>query len=406
MEFPNQTPVSLYTPGAYAPSRGTCDMRAYLNPRRLTIVMWDQAFLLRHRPGESFADWDRVLEETVERGYNTLRIDPMPQSIDLSDPDRELTWQDNMGPYMPWCWQRKITCPAGRWLLEFMHKAIRRGLWFILSAWWFTGDVMPATTIVPRNTMEGAELWAKMLRVLKREVGLERIVYVDFANEMPFFFPGFLQGLRTLERDTGFQGYAVVKEYSDEAKQWLRENLEKPLAALQSEFPELRFTHSIHGDPRWLSVGLSAFDCLDVHFYSDADVRWSVRTRFGELVRDNRMYRDDSGFKDFSDRCAVTYRAMGPMLHARQRSLMRQFSHWAEAFGMPLTCTEGWSSWFYVDHPDLDWGWLLEYSEQAIDDAIALGFWGVTPHNYVQPQFRLWQDKRFHQRLNLRFLAS
>jgi len=235
-------------------------MRAYLNPRRLTIAMWDQAFLLRHQPGESFADWDRVLEETIERGYNTLRIDPMPQCIDLSDPDRELTWQDNEGPYMPWCWQRKITCPAGRWLLEFLQKAIQRGLWLILSAWWFTGSRMPATTVVPRNTMEGAELWAKMLRALKMEVGLEHIVYVDFANEMPFFFPGFLQSLRGLEHDTGFQGYAIVNEYSAEAKQWLRENLEKPLAALQSEFPALRFTHSIHGDPRWLSVGLSAFD--------------------------------------------------------------------------------------------------------------------------------------------------
>ncbi|MCL5995813.1 MAG: hypothetical protein M1546_07120 [Chloroflexi bacterium] len=162
----------------------------------------------------------------------------------------------------------------------------------------------------------------------------------------------------------------------------------------------------MHGDQRWLNAGLTAWDCLDVHFYSDADPRWAVRTHFAELIQDGRMFQESSGYKAFSDRCTATYKAIGPMLHARQRNVIRQFSHWAEAFGMPITCTEGWCSWFYVDHPDLDWGWLLEYSERAIEDAIEFGFWGVTPHNYVQPQFELWKNVRWHRRINERFLAS
>ena len=59
-------------------------MREHLTPRRLTLAMWDQAFALRHGPGGSFADYDRVLDETIERGYNTVRLDPMPQWVDLS----------------------------------------------------------------------------------------------------------------------------------------------------------------------------------------------------------------------------------------------------------------------------------------------------------------------------------
>src|ERR1035438_8528474 len=59
---------------------GDYDMRDHLNPRRLTIAMWDVAYALRHQPGGSFADYDRVMDEAVERGYNTLRIDPMPRS--------------------------------------------------------------------------------------------------------------------------------------------------------------------------------------------------------------------------------------------------------------------------------------------------------------------------------------
>ena len=70
------------------------DMRSGLKPGRLTLAMWDQAYALRHVPGESFEDYDRVLDETVERGYNTVRIDPMPQWVNLRDPGRVLDWGD------------------------------------------------------------------------------------------------------------------------------------------------------------------------------------------------------------------------------------------------------------------------------------------------------------------------
>jgi hypothetical protein len=406
MDFPTQQTVAFSGSSASPGTRGAYDMRAHLNPRRMTMVMWDQAFLLRHQAGESFADWEQVLNETVERGYNTLRLDPMPQCINMEQPDQELTWGDNGGPYLPWDWQRKITLPAGRALIEFMQLAAQHNLWMTLSNWWFTGDAAPAGTVTPRSTMEGAELWARMLRVLQREVGFERIAYIDFANEMPYFFPNFMQQLAAVDPQAGFGGYPVISDYTEVQKAWLRDNLDKPIAALQAEFPQLRFTHSIHGDQRWLNVGLTAWDCLDVHFYSDADPRWAVRTHFGELIKDGGMFNTSAGYKAFSDRSTQTYKAIGPMLHARQRNVIHQFSNWSEALGMPITCTEGWCSWFYVDHPDLDWGWLLEYSEHAIEDAIEFGFWGVTPNNYVQPQFELWKNVRWHQRINEKFLAS
>ena len=80
------------------------DMRDYLQPKRLTLAMWDVAYALRHVPGGSFADYDRVLDETIERGYNTVRIDPMLQWIDLSRPERVLSWSDPKWPYQPWLW--------------------------------------------------------------------------------------------------------------------------------------------------------------------------------------------------------------------------------------------------------------------------------------------------------------
>ena len=160
MDFPLQfsgSPVSRPTQGA-----GAFDMRAALAPRRLTIVMWDQAFLLRHAPGGSYADYDQVLDETIARGYNTLRLDPMPQLIDLAHPETVIVWPDPQAPYMPWGWNQAGEGPLGKWLIEFMEKVQRRRLNYTLSAWWFNAlsghwNNLPAAARVPANHAEGAE---------------------------------------------------------------------------------------------------------------------------------------------------------------------------------------------------------------------------------------------------------
>jgi hypothetical protein len=94
------------------------------------------------------------------------------------------------------------------------------------------------------------------------------------------------------------------------------------------------------------------------------------------------------------------------MLRARQRQQLSMFSEWSRYKGMPLTSSESWASWFYVDHPDLDWGWLLDWAEDTVEDAIDFKMWGWTPHNYVQPQFENWKDVKWHQKLTQKFLGS
>jgi len=185
---------------------------------------------------------------------------------------------------------------------------------------------------------------------------------------------------------------------------FLSEELNGAMRLLQREFPELRFTGSIHGDLRWLDVPLE-FDCLDVHFYADADPRWAARTRFSEFTKMD-LFKTDEWFAEFSARCRAADAAAGPMFRARQEAKLQTFSRWAAERGMPLTTTESWSTWFYVDHPDLDWGWLLDWAEWSVDAAISAGMWGWTPHNYTLPQFANWRDVAWHRKLNERFLNS
>ena len=378
-------------------------MRDYLNPRRLTLAMWDQAFLLRHIPGGSFEDYDRVLDEAVERGYNTLRLDPLPQILDLSHPEVVLSFPDPNRPFMPWCWDTAVEGPVGVWLIEFMEKLLRRGLNYTLSAWWFSNTSVnnrfPDGTKAPKTHLEAAGLWVALLQEWERRFGFNGLVYVDLANEVPYFLPGFMD---RFQAETG-SAWGEPARFSPGQVNFLAKELSAGIGLLQREFPFLRFTASIHGDQRWLDVPLE-FDCLDVHFYSDADPRWTRRTRFQELM--GILMTENGWHKDFSDRCTDTAQAIAPMLRAHQRGILSAFSAWSELHGMPLTTSESWASWYYIDSPDLDWRWLLDWAEWSVEDAIDFNMWGWTPHNYVQPQFANWQDVRWHQRLNEKFLRS
>jgi len=378
------------------------DMRDHLTPQRLTLAMWDQAFALRHVPGGSFADYDRVLDETIERGYNTVRIDPMPQWVDLGNPGRILKWADPKQPYMPWGYDKAVEGPVGAWIIEFMEKLLARPfLNYTLSAWWACTEspAFPPLLRMPRTHEEGAEMWVAMLQDWKRRFGFDRLVYVDLANEVPFFFPGFRERMK---RETGADWEVPV--LSPEQIQFVAAEMNSALRLLRREFPELRYTCSIHGDLRWLDIPVE-FDCLDVHFYADADPRWAERTKFPEFIKDG-LFTNDAWHAELSKRCGLTRDAVAPMLHARQRHKLAQFAAWARQTGAPLTTSESWASWFYLDSPVMDWGWLLEWASWTVEDAIDHGMWGWTPHNYVQPHFANWKDVKWHQSLTRRFLGS
>lgn len=399
MDFPQQQ-ASFRKVSSATSSTGSFDPRDWLNPRRLTLAMWDQTFLLRHYAGGGFEDFGRVLDEAVERGYNTVRLDPMPQFVDLTQPDKVYHFDDPKQSFIPWGCDREIDAPLGRWTVEFMEDLLKRpSLHYTLSAWWMGGGTASEFSKKPRTHADGAEIWIKYLQEWKKRFGLDRLVYVDLANEVPYFFPGFMDRVKA----EGGSEWWSSPSFSPQMIQFLASEMNAAMKTLQREFPELRFTASIHGDLRWLDVPLE-FDCLDVHFYSDADPRWTNRTRFNEFGP--KMFTSDDWHAEFSDRCRKTHTATAAMLRQRQRAKLAEFAAWAARRGTPLTTSESWSSWYMNDTPQMDWGWLLEWAEWSVEDAIEFGMWGWTPHNYLQPQFANWKDVRWHQRLTNRFLRS
>ena len=55
-----------------------------MNKRKIlprAITMWDFSWLERRWPGAGYEDWDKVLDELLERGYNAIRIDAYPHLV-------------------------------------------------------------------------------------------------------------------------------------------------------------------------------------------------------------------------------------------------------------------------------------------------------------------------------------
>ena len=45
------------------------------------IAMWDYSWILRHHRYGEFENWDAALEGLAERGYDSIRMDAMPQFV-------------------------------------------------------------------------------------------------------------------------------------------------------------------------------------------------------------------------------------------------------------------------------------------------------------------------------------
>jgi len=387
MDFPSQE--SSRAKGTKQRQFSGFDMRDWLEPRRMTIIMWDWAFLTRHMKGDSFEDYDRVLNEAAERGYNTLRLDPLPQIIDLKKPETLLSSPDEHQPYMPWARSKAFEGPAGIWLIEFMEKVLRLNLSYSLSAW---GKIWAGGMEV-RNLRDITECWKTFLLDWKSRFGFENCAYVDLSNEYPYFLNGHLE--RTINEYNG--------RWSPEWNKAIQQEVNGCLRELRQMFPEVRFILSLHGDTHWIDLDLE-LDAMDIHFYSDADQRFVDRTLFDKNTEN--FFTTDSFFKDFSDRCLKSHEIMAAAFRARQRAKLAAFSAWSQECGIPLLTSESWASWYYFDHPDLDWSWLLEWAEWSVEDAIEYKMWGWTPHNYCQPQFENWKDVRWHRRLTDKFLKG
>ena len=180
------------------------DMRDDLNPKRLTIAMWDFSWMYMHYPGGAFEDFDKAADELIERGFNTVRIDAFPLIIGKLDSLHQPVTiaGDSLRNWGPTDKDRQHDIVNE--LLEFMKITKDKNISVILSSWGFGCNEFPDILNDYTNMEFFWHAWEKTLNILADQDLLDHVLYVDFDQEFPYFSP-FNSHLNKLKADPVFE---------------------------------------------------------------------------------------------------------------------------------------------------------------------------------------------------------
>jgi hypothetical protein len=348
--------------------------------RARAIAMWEFSWIERRWPGAGYEDWDRALDELVERGYNAVRIDPFPHLL-AADPHKQwLLWpewsvQDWGSPDV----NRIVLLPA---LFEFLGKCRERGVMAGLSTWYRRDDADTRMKITEPEVM--AANWIRTLELIEQAGFLESILYVDLCNE----WPG--------EDWAPFMKPLTYGQWDQPASlAWMQ----KAIALVREQYPQMPLFFSV-ATGRMQSFDehdLSYFDLMDPHI-------WMAQTRDGEFYQEvGYTYArfDGKGYTNMSLKAEDVYRARAQYWQEGLSDAIQQFAEVSRKIRMPLITTECWGVVDYKDWPLLRWKWVKDLCVLGVEQAAASGRWlGMASSNFCGPQFvGMWREKPWHQRV-------
>ncbi len=387
------------------------DMRTDLDPKRLTIAMWDYSWLYGHHPGGPFEDWEKCVNELKERKFNTVRIDCFPIIVwhmMTNKPGEK--WHVPANPHNLWGPSTKDHDHDMQGeLVEFVRICKEKDVLVILSTWGGGRQMIESETA--NETREKFwQCWETVIDLLAEHDLLDTIAYVDFDQEFPFFTPmkKFLDELgdENLPANStdAMQAAGEAWNHAWKPAQWhfVKDYMHQTLLHFQRKYPQLRFTFSLTAywdDIR--AMGLW-FDVLELHVWIH-EPRFDERTGFNPMPKERGTDRDYSGYMQKLD---ATMASMRPMLMQQMHNKMKKAMQWSLEAAAPLVTTESWGPWWHMDHKDLDWQWLYDWCEDCMAISDDYLFWGVTPWNYAHPYWDNWENVEWYRRVNGRFLDS
>jgi hypothetical protein len=153
----------------------------------LAIAMWDFSWILRHHRYGEFENWNKVLNELAERGYDAIRLDVMPQYV-AADTDGKITeeYRSVKNDWVPAKWGNDFTMSfkPREALLEFLPLCKKYNFRIALSSWFTNHNTGPRGVF----SEEGGALraWTETLAFLQHHHLLDdNIIYIDLLNEYP-----------------------------------------------------------------------------------------------------------------------------------------------------------------------------------------------------------------------------
>lgn len=349
--------------------------------RPLAITMWDFSWLERRWPGGSYENWDKVLDELVERGYNAVRIDAYPHLI-AADPTKEWTlipvWDQN-----DWGSPGIIKVQIQPSLTQFIAKCKKRKIKVGLSTW-YREDVDNSRMQID-SPAKMAENWLKVLDIIAKENLLDTILYVDMCNEWPH-----------IAWTPFFKAERIEHNWSTKASmEWMQQAIQ----IMKSKYPQLPFTFSFdHNETGILQKYPTPFlDFIEQHM-------WMVSLNKGEF--NNTVGINWDGFssgdiKRLVEKSEPLYKSKPEYWNNILTTAINQLAADAKASNKPLITTECWSIVNYKDFPMLNWQWVKDTCALGVSTAAATGQWvAIGSSNFCGPQFKgMWTNIAWHKKV-------
>jgi hypothetical protein len=347
----------------------------------LAIAMWDFSWLERRWPGAGYEDWDRVLDELVERGYNAVRIDAYPHFV-ARDPHAEWTilpcWnQQNWGSPA----KNRVTVQPS--LNGFLSKCRERAIAVGLSTW-FQRDPADSVRLIHSPSHLG-RIWVKTLETIAEAGLLDTILYVDLCNEWPFaVWAPF------------FNPDDSITWNDPRSLHWMQTAIE----TVREAFPDISYTFS-HTGPAKIAAekrdSIGFLDFLEPHV-------WMVHAndaQFYRLIDYNYEKFDTKGYENVVAYAQRLYESDPDYWNALQERYIESIAEESRATGLPLITTECWGIVDYKDWPLLDWEWVKRSCENGIRCAAQTGRWiAMATSNFCGPQHvGMWRDAAWHREM-------
>ncbi|QHC59949.1 cellulase-like family protein [Rathayibacter sp. VKM Ac-2760] len=412
-------------------------------PATLTVCLWDFTWFTQTRPGEPLHDLDAALQQTVDRGYNTVRLCAAPLLL-FGEHDLDtsaLTFApvaEGVGQGTRWYnVAGGDTLDLRARLLELFRLAEKHGVFVIVSSW--EDQQNPAFLDDPSwhdmlSAIAPEERCLALARSLSRLIDFlaghdlaDRVAYVELHNEVD------LSRLREVA-EPGADVFWALRPYLEEA-----------LGRFQEDHPEVLST-VCYGVPPHLDLDAVPENAqvAHAHFYVygvlGALESWAgVRAEppvfpSPELVS---LLRDDApAFEDWSASIAPWRRdatGISPSMfyaydwvdpqkwdawlereYADHRSSMQAaiderlqaFADLAWERGIPAVVGEGWIGYTPL-HADFEDGPLgRQLAEHAVRRCAELGYWGTIAGSNSAPHHPGWNNIAFQRSVNGLFRES
>lgn len=350
----------------------------------LAITMWDFSWLERKWPGAGYEDWNQVLDELKDRGYDAIRIDAYPHLMSAG-PEREWTlkpeWsvQDWGAPSLT-----KINSLRENFV-NFIAACREKGILVALSTW-FREDVDNHRMNI-KNADNLAQMWISVLNVIEEESLEDSILYVDLCNEFPVscWCPWLAQ---SLGKDPAEEVLRATPEVTDFMK--------KSIETVKSRYPQYDYCFSVCTEFDTVDQqDVSFMDILEPHIWM---AQWS---EFYQKVGYEYERFSSVGYDNMVLHAEKLYRSKPEFWQERMYEGIDAAARWSELSGKPLVTTECWGIVDYKDWPLLNWDWIMELCELGVKRAASKGRWfAIATSNFCGPQFKgMWRDIKWHREM-------